>query len=163
MIADVCNALYQQADQAIIAKHPALASCTPAGSAAQSPLQLSPTPTADAADDSAAQCDVNDALLAAATAKKAEQDVTEMMLRLREEETRRREAQEEAELLQSQMAGLKAELGALQIGAEAARDTATRAVELNMSNSRSCGAEHKLSKTNVKFNSPPGLNQTGES
>jgi hypothetical protein len=44
MIADVCNALYQQADQAIIAKHPALASCTPAGSAAQSPLQLSPTP-----------------------------------------------------------------------------------------------------------------------
>ena len=135
MIADVCNALYQQADQAIIAKHPALASCTPAGSA-PSPLQLSPTPTADAADDSAAQCDVNDALLAAATAKKAEQDVTEMMLRLREEETRRREAQEEAELLQSQMAGLKAELGALQIGAEAARDTATRAVELNMSNDK---------------------------
>jgi len=139
MIADVCNALYQQADQAIVAKHPALASCTPAGAAGQTALPLSPTPTQDEVDDTSARCDVNDALLAAATAKKAEQDVAEMMLRLREEEARRREAQEEADLLESQMAGLKSELGALQIGAEAARDTATRAVELNMSNDKMRG------------------------
>ena len=136
MIADVCNALYQQADRAIVAKHPALASCTPAGATGQDPLPLSPAATDQATASPTAQCDVNDALLAAATAKKAEQDVADMMLRLREEETRRREAQQEAETLQSRMAGLKSELDALQIGAEAARDTAARAVELNMNNDR---------------------------
>lgn len=47
MIADVCNALYQQADRAIVAKHPALASCTPAGSAGQTPLPLSPATPPD--------------------------------------------------------------------------------------------------------------------
>ena len=136
MIADVCNALYQQADRAIVTKHPALASCTPAGSAGQTPLPLSPATITDGTTQTSAQCDVNDALLAAATAKKAEQDVADMMLRLREEETRRREAQQQAETLQTQMAGLKSELDALEIGAEAARDTAARAVELNMTNDK---------------------------
>ena len=136
MIADVCNALYQQADRAIIAKHPALASCTPAGTASQTPLPLSPAATPADPATTSTQCDVNDALLAAATAKKAEEDLADMMLRLREEETRRRQAQQDAQVLQSQMAGLKSELDALQIGAEASRDTAARAVELNMSNDR---------------------------
>ena len=136
MIADVCNALYQQADRAIVVKHPALASCTPAGTDTQTPLPLSPSATPADTAGTSAQCDVNEALLAAATAKKAEQDVADMLLRLREEEERRRKAQEQAETLQSQMAGLKSELDALEIGAEAARDTAARAVELNMTNDK---------------------------
>jgi len=139
MIADVCIALYQQADKAILVKHPALASCKPADASTRTPLPLSAGASSTETEEPSARCDVNDALLAAATAKKAEQDVADMMLRLREEETRRREAQKAAETLQTQMAGLKSELGALQIGAEAARDTATRAVELNMTNDRMRG------------------------
>ena len=138
MVADVCNALYQQADRAIVAKHPALASCTPDATDGQAPLSLSSTAlaagTASENNAAAAKCDVNDALLAAATVKKAEQNAEDMMLRLREEEVRRRQAQDRAEALQSQMAGLRAEIDALQTGAEAARNTAERAVELNLSN-----------------------------
>lgn len=172
MIADVCNTLYQQADRAIIAKHPALASCIPAAPLAQAPPDLSPpglsspglsspdmslpgfapSTTPDAMEGASAGCEVNDALLAAVTIKKADQDIADMMLRLREEETRRRQAREEADALQLQMAALKSELDALQIGAEAARDTASRAVEVNMTNNRMRGRIAFLGKEITRLN-----------
>ena len=127
MVGDVCATLYAQADKAIVKKHPALASCA-AGSTGSSP---------SAAPDMAAspqQCNANEALLAAATVKKAETDLFAMMLRLSEEESRRRDFQQRNETLEAEMARLHARLDALREGADAARDTAARAVELGMNN-----------------------------
>ncbi|MEC8712208.1 MAG: hypothetical protein VXX69_04310, partial [Pseudomonadota bacterium] len=93
----VCATLYAQADKAIVKKHPALASCA-AGSTGSSP---------SAAPDMAAspqQCNANEALLAAATVKKAETDLAAMMLRLSEEESRRRDFQQRNATLETEMA-----------------------------------------------------------
>ena len=124
MVADVCATLYTQADKAIVQKHPALASCSarPAGDLS---TEAGATPQ---------QCDANEALLAAATVKKAEADLAGAVLRLSEEEDRRRAAQQRSQALEAKIATLHARLDALQDGADAARDTAGRAVELNLEN-----------------------------
>ena len=124
MVGDVCATLYEQADKAIVKRHPALASCAAGSSPSASPdLAASPQ-----------QCNANEALLAAATVKKAETDLAAMMLRLSEEESRRRDFQQRNATLETEMAGLHARLDTLREGADAARDTAARAVELGMNN-----------------------------
>ena len=124
MVADVCATLYTQADKAIIQKHPTLASCSAATSNSLS-LEAEAAPQ---------RCDANEALLAAATVKKTEEDLAAAILRLSEEEVRRRDAQKRSAELETQIATLNAKLGALRDGADAARDTAARAVELNLDN-----------------------------
>ena len=124
MVGDVCATLYAQADKAIVKKHPALASC-----AAESGSEASPDLAA-----SPQRCNANEALLAAATVKKAETDLAAMMVRLSEEENRRRDFQQRNEALEAEMAGLHSRLDALREGADAARDTAARAVELGVNN-----------------------------
>ena len=124
MVGDVCATLYAQADKAIVKKHPALASCA-AGSSPSAAPDMAASPQ---------QCNANEALLAAATVKKAETDLAAMMLRLSEEESRRRDFQQRNATLETEMAGLHARLDALREGADAARDTAARAVELGMNN-----------------------------
>jgi len=124
MVADVCATLYTQADKAIVQKHPALASCS-ASMAGDLSIQAEGTPQ---------QCNANEALLAAATVKKVEKDLAGAVLRLSEEEDRRRDAQQRSATLEAEIATLHARLDALQQGATAARDTATRAVELNLDN-----------------------------
>ena len=57
-----------------------------------------------------------------------------MMVRLSEEENRRRDFQQRNEALEAEMAGLHSRLDALREGADAARDTAARAVELGVNN-----------------------------
>ena len=124
MVGDVCATLYAQADKAIVKKHPALASCAAGSNPSASPdLAASPQ-----------QCNANEALLAAATVKKAETDLAAMMLRLSEEEGRRRDFQQRNATLEAEMAGLHARLDTLREGADAARDTAARAVELGVNN-----------------------------
>jgi len=152
MVADVCTTLYRQADRAIVAKHPTLAAC----SGTMTPLQLSPAAlsslglpssgTPAEQDMTDAQCGINGAILAAAAVKKAEKDAADMLTRLGEEEARRREAQSQSTTLQSQIESLNAELDALQAGAVAARDTAARAAELNMSNERMRGRIAELTE-----------------
>ena len=117
MVGDVCATLYAQADKAIVKKHPALASCA-AGSSPSAAPDMAASPQ---------QCNANEALLAAATVKKAETDLAAMMLRLSEEESRRRDFQQRNATLETEMAGLHARLDALREGADAARDTAARA------------------------------------
>ena len=124
MVGDVCATLYAQADKAIVKKHPALASCA-AGSDPSTSSDMAASPQ---------QCNANEALLAAATVKKAETDLAEMMLRLSEEESRRRDFQQRNATLETEMAGLHARLDTLREGADAARDTAARAVELGTNN-----------------------------
>ena len=124
MVGDVCATLYAQADKAIVKKHPALASCA-AGNAASASPDLAASPQ---------QCNANEALLAAATVKKAETDLAAMMLRLSEEENRRRDFQQRNQTLEAEMAGLHARLDTLREGADAARDTAARAVQLGANN-----------------------------
>jgi len=162
MVADVCTTLYRQADRAIVAKHPTLAAC----SGTMTPLQLSPpalsspslsslglsslglssSGTPAEQDMTDAQCGINGAILAAAAVKKAEQDAADMLTRLGEEEARRREAQSQSTALRSQIESLNAELDALHAGAAAARDTAARAAELNMSNERMRGRIAELTE-----------------
>lgn len=134
MVADVCATLYTQADKAIVQKHPALASCSarPAGDLS---TEAGATPQ---------QCDANEALLAAATVKKAETDLAGAVLRLSEEEDRRRAAQQRSQALEAKIATLHARLDALQDGADAARDTARRAVELNLENDQLKGEIARL-------------------
>ena len=84
MVGDVCATLYAQADKPIVKKHPALASCA-AGSSPSAAPDMAASPQ---------QCNANEALLAAATVKKAETDLAAMMLRLSEEESRRRDFQQ---------------------------------------------------------------------
>lgn len=126
MVADVCATLYTQADKAIVRKHPSLASCS-AGAAGDLSIEAGVSPQ---------QCDANEALLAAATVKKAETDLAGAVLRLSEEEDRRREAQQRSQALEAEIATLHAKMDALQDGANAARDTAMRAVELNLDNDK---------------------------
>lgn len=126
MVADVCATLYTQADKAIVRKHPSLASCS-AGAAGDLSIEAGVSPQ---------QCDANEALLAAATVKKAETDLADAVLRLSEEEDRRREAQQRSQALEAEIATLHAKMDALQDGANAARDTAMRAVELNLDNDK---------------------------
>ena len=124
MVGDVCATLYAQADKAIVKKHPALASCAAGSNPSASPdMAASPQ-----------QCNANEALLAAATVKKAETDLAAMMLRLSEEEGQRRDFQQRNATLEAEMAGLHARLDTLREGADAARDTAARAVELGVNN-----------------------------
>ena len=124
MVADVCATLYTQADKAIVQKHPALASCS-AGTSGDLSIEAGAAPQ---------QCNANEALLAAATVKKVEKDLAGAVLRLSEEEDRRRDAQQRSATLEAEIATLYARLDALQQGADAARDTASRAVELNLDN-----------------------------
>ena len=134
MVADVCARLYIQADKAIVQKHPALASCS-AKPASDLSTEAEATPQ---------QCDANEALLTAATVTKAEADLAGAVLRLSEEEDRRRAAQQRSQALEARIATLHARLDALQDGADAARDTARRAVELNLENDQLKGEIARL-------------------
>ena len=88
----------------------------------------------------------NEALLAAATVKKADTDLAGAVLPLSEEEDRRRAAQQRSQALEARIATLHARLDGLQDGADAARDTAKRAVELNLENDQLRGEIARLNK-----------------
>ena len=147
MVADVCTTLYTQADKAIIQKHPTLSSCSAATAG-----DLSIEAGSREAGASPQQCNANEALLAAATVKKVEKDLAGAVLRLSEEEDRRRQAQQRSAALEGELATLQAKLDALRDGADAARDTAMRAVELNRDNDQMKGEITTLKETIDGFN-----------